>query len=207
MVDVVIADKNPLVLSGLRQLFADDPRFTVAFTASDGERFLEAVERRRPDVGIIGWVMPYCHGRDVLRALRDYEDAPRVVVYSGIPDVAVPQEVMQLGGAAFYSKSEPPEALLDVVWAVAAGRMVFPFLDVRRLREDPLHRLSPREQQLLHALGSGRTNAQLACDLGVSPNTIKFHLKNLYDKLSVRSRAQAVALLMSTHRGDAYPAG
>lgn len=190
---VAVCDKNPLVVGGLKQLFHEDPRFSLVVTASDGERFLEAVERVDFDVGVIGWVMPFQDGRAVLEALRDRPSAPRIVVYTGSHEAGVPREVMVLGGAGFVSKSDDPAQLLDAVARVAAGQMIFPFMDIRRLAEDPFGHLTPREHELLKALASGRTNAQLAKDLGVSINTVKFHLKNLYEKLSVRNRAEAVA--------------
>jgi two-component system nitrate/nitrite response regulator NarL len=197
-IQVVVVDKNPLLLSGLRQIFDADPRFSLVATASDGERFLEAVERLRFDVGVIGWEMPYLGGQAVLSALKTRRNAPRIVVYTGRIDAAVPRLVMALGGAGFCLKSDPPARLLDTVAAVAAGNMVFPFVDMRALMDNPLLSLTARERELLKALASGRTNAQLATAMGVSVNTIKFHLRNLYDKLSVRNRAQAVALHMST---------
>lgn len=194
-IEIVVADKNPLVISALRRLFAKDDRFRLVATASDGERFLEAVRRMKFDVGIIGWDMPYCDGRTVLEKLRGQPDAPRLLVYTGSLDPDVPREVMALGGAGFCAKSDPPERLFAAVDAIAAGRMVFPFVDVRTLGTDPLAALTLRERELLKRLASGRTNAQLAKDMGVSVNTVKFHLKNLYEKLDVRNRAQAVALL------------
>lgn len=198
-IEVVVADKNPLVLSGLKQMFFEDPRFTLVATASDGERFLQAVESLRFDVGVIGWIMPYADGRRVLEVLRERPNAPRIVVYTGSANRNVPREVMAAGGAGYCSKADPPERLFETVAAVAAGQMVFPFLDVRTLGDRPLDNLTQRERELLQALASGRTNAQLAKDLGVSVNTIKFHLKNLYEKLAVRNRAQAVALHLSAH--------
>jgi two-component system, NarL family, nitrate/nitrite response regulator NarP len=193
-VAVAIADKNPLVLSGLRSLFNDDQRFTLVATATDGERFLDVVRRYPFDVGVIGWEMPFKSGREVLEALRDVEHAPRIVVYTGAERPGLSAQVMAMGGAGFVGKREPPEHLLDVVLAVASGRMVFPFVDVRRARENPLSTLSPRERQLLEALGSGRTNAELARSHGVSINTVKFHLRNLFEKLGIRNRAHAVRL-------------
>ena len=72
--------------------------------------------------------------------------------------------------------------------------MVFPFLDVSGIHNDPLDTLSPRELELLAELGSGRTNAELARNLGVSVNTVKFHLRNLFDKLQVKPRPGRAAL-------------
>jgi two-component system nitrate/nitrite response regulator NarP len=199
-IEVGIADKSPLVVTALKSLILQDERFGLAFTASDGERFLDALQRMSCQVAVIGWVMPLRDGRGVLEALKDREGAPRVVVYTGEPDPALPRRVMALGAAAFVSKREPPERLLQVLEAVAGGQMVFPFLDVRGIHDDPLAALSPRERELLGALGSGRTNAELARQLGVSVNTVKFHLRNLFDKLGVRNRAQAVQLWHESRR-------
>lgn len=193
-IGVIVADKNPFVLAGIRQKFAADERFALIATATDGELFVEAVSRFPCDVGIIGWIMPYCDGRTVLKKMKDRTDGPKIVVYTGCIDPNVPREVMSLGGAGFCAKSERPEVLLQIIASVAAGRMVFPFLDVKRLDEDPLQNLTKRERELLAALAKGSSNAELAKQLDISVNTVKFHLRNLYDKLSVRNRAQAVAL-------------
>ncbi|MEO5337571.1 MAG: response regulator transcription factor [Magnetospirillum sp. WYHS-4] len=198
-IDIVIAEKSPLVQSGLEQLFSTDDRFTVMATAADGERFMEAVQRLCFDIGVIGWDLPYLDGRGVLDALRGRENSPRIVVYTGNASPDVPRQVMQMGGAGFCSKSEPPSRLVETVLAVAEGRMVFPFMDMSKPANDPFGSLTAREQELLAALSLGRTNAQIASDLDISLNTVKFHLKNLFSKLSVKNRAQAVACYLKSH--------
>jgi two-component system nitrate/nitrite response regulator NarP len=80
--------------------------------------------------------------------------------------------------------------------------MVFPFLDVRELQSDPIHQLTKREKALLEALSRGLSNRQLAAEFEISANTVKFHLSNLYEKLSVTSRTQAVAFFFSARIGD-----
>lgn len=196
-VEVVVADKSPLILSGLTHLFRQDDRLALIATAADGERFLEAVDRFTFDVAIVGWNMPYLSGQGVLQALRESEKPPRVIVYTGNAAADIPRQVMQLGGAGFCSKTEPPEHLIETVLAVAEGRMVFPFMDLSRPGNDPFAGLTQREQELLAALADGRTNAQIAGDLNISLNTVKFHLKNLYGKLDVKNRAQAVACFLN----------
>jgi two-component system nitrate/nitrite response regulator NarP len=199
------ADKNPLVLRGLQSLFGEDRRFELVVSASDGERFLDAVARFEFDVGIIGWVMVNGDGRAVLEALKALALAgralPRIVVYTGA-DLGVARTAMQLGAAGFLSKSEPPERLLDVVAEVARGRMMFPFLDMgRAVAADPLACLTGRERELLERLAEGLSNEGLARCFGLSPNTVKFHLRNLYEKLGAANRAQAVAVLLGRDRG------
>jgi two-component system nitrate/nitrite response regulator NarP len=192
-IEIVIADKSPLVQAGLESLFSGDERFTVVAVAADGERFMEAVDRLYFDVGIIGWNMPYLDGRGVLEALNNRQSRPRIVIYTGNTTPDVPRQVMQLGGAGFCSKTESPARVVETVIAVSEGRMVFPFMDLSRPGTDPFASLTAREQELLSALANGRTNAQISDDLSISLNTVKFHLKNLYGKLNVKNRAQAVA--------------
>lgn len=191
-----IADKSPLVVGGLRHLFAHAGDFELIVTASDGERFLDAVRRFEFEVGVIGWEMPYLGGREVLAALSGFERAPRIVVFTGTRDPKAPLEALRLGAAGFVGKHEPPERLVEAVRAAAEGRMTFPLLRVGEAGDDPLAALTARERELLAALGSGCTNAQLARRLGVSVNTVKFHLRNLFDKIGARNRAHAVEIFL-----------
>lgn len=198
-VDVVVADKSPLVLSAMVQLFDEDDRFNLVATAADGERFLEAVERLKFDVAIVGWNMPYLSGQGVLQDLQKRDDAnlPRIIIFTGNGAPDIPRQVMRFGGAGFCSKTDQPGQVLETVLAVAEGRMVFPFMDLTRSGSDPFSGLTAREQELLASLSRGRTNQQIAGDLTISLNTVKFHLKNLYGKLDVKNRAQAVACYLN----------
>ncbi|MSP20539.1 MAG: response regulator transcription factor [Alphaproteobacteria bacterium] len=194
---VVLADRHPVVISGLERIFSEDPRFRVVAVAADGERFVEAVDRLSFHVGVVGWIMPYLDGRGVLQALRDRTQTPRIVIYADDPSPDVPGQAMALGAAGFCSNSAPAGALLETVAAVADGRMVFPYLDVRTLDTDPFVSLTQRERELLSLLRAGRPAANIAADLGISVNTVKFHLKNLYGKLGVHNRTQAVNAYLS----------
>ena len=194
---VVVADKSPLVRAGLQGLLNEDERFELVGMAENGEQFLALVDQRPFQVGIVGWVMPGIGGRGVLDSLRDRPNAPRVVIYTGDPSADIPPQAMRLGGAGFCSKSEPPSQLLDSVARVANGQMIFPFVDVRMLNSCPLSSLTPRERELLAALSEGNSNAQLAARFEISIQTVKFHLKNVYEKLGIGNRAQAVALYVS----------
>jgi two-component system nitrate/nitrite response regulator NarP len=196
-VRIVLADRSPVVLSGLERIFSEDERFRIVAVAADGERFLEAVDRLSFQVGIIGWTMPYLDGRGVLQALRDRANAPRIVVYADNPSADLPGTVMSLGGAGFCTDHAPARELLDSVAAVADGRMVFPSIDVRTLDTDPFVTLTRREKELLALLRAGRPAATIAADLGISVNTVKFHSKNLYGKLGVHNRTQAVTAYLA----------
>jgi len=195
-VRVGIADKSPLIHAALKHLLAEDSRFELVDSCSDGETFLRNIAQQGCDVGIIGWIIAPSDGKYILDHLRGRENAPRIVVYTGAESSTVPSRAMAHGAAAFVSKSEQPEYLLDTVAAVAAGKMVFPFLDVRAIQQNPIATLTRRELEVLALLAAGQTNKQIATSQGVSPNTVKFHIKNLFEKLSVSNRSQAVALYL-----------
>ena len=192
-ISVFVVDKSSLVRVGLQGLLNQDERFELAGLAENGAEFLEVSSRQQFDVAVIGWVMPTLDGRSVLEKLRERTGAPRVVIYTGHANTDLPRQVMRLGGAGFCWKSEPPSQLLDTVAAVASGQMIFPYVDVRGLDSPPLALLTPRERELLAALSEGRSNAQLASHFEISIQTVKFHLKNVYEKLGIANRAQVVA--------------
>lgn len=192
-VRVGVVDKNQLVVRGLRSLFDEDGRFDLVASAHDGARLLDGLSMLSLDIVITGWIMPYCNGRELLEALAELPHSPRVVVYTGHSGDLVPREAMELGAYAFFSKSESPERLLHVLDSVARGSMVFPFMS-KRAPESVLKLLTHKETLLLEKLCLGMTNQELAAAMDVSPNTVKFHLRNIYSKLDVRNRAEAVAL-------------
>ncbi len=196
-IDVMLADSNPLVLSALSELIETDPRFSLVATSSTAEGFLGAVMRVPVQVGIIDWSLPALGGAKLIEVLREQANAPRIVVYAE-DSGDLPRLAMTAGAAAFAPRSSSAEALLDVCEDVAAGKMVFPFLDIRDLQSDPIHQLSRKERVILDALSKGLTNRELSKELGISTNTVKFHLSNLYEKLSVKNRAQAIAFYYSS---------
>lgn len=195
-VRVGLADKNPLIQTALKQLLSEDGRFELVHVAADCDGFLRNIESDPVDVGVIGWIFGPCDGRYILDHLDGGGGSPRIVVYTGDENRIVPSRVMAHGGAAFVPKSEQPAVLLDTIAAVAAGRMVFPYLDVRAMNSNPLSTLTRRELEVLADLASGRTNKQIARDHGVSLNTVKFHVRNLFQKLGVNSRSQAISLYL-----------
>ena len=198
-ISVALADSNMLVLSAMSEVFDRDPRFSLTSTASTAEGFLATVMRVPVQVGIVDWRLPVLGGQKLIEVLRDHPDAPRILVY-GDNAGDLPRQALAAGAAGFTPRNGPIEGLLDTCVAVAAGQMIFPFLDVRELQTDPIHQLTTRERALLEALSRGLSNRQLAAEFDISANTVKFHLSNLYEKLSISSRTQAVAFFFSTRR-------
>ena len=196
-IDIMLADANPLVLSAMSEIFERDPRFSLVATSATAEGFLGTVMRVPVQVGVIDWNLPVLGGAKLIEVLREQERAPKLVVY-GDEASDLPRLAMTAGAAGFAARSGEVEGLLSTCADVAAGKMVFPFIDVRDLQADPIQTLSRKERVMLEALSKGLTNRELSRELGISTNTVKFHLSNLYDKLSVKNRAQAIAFYYSS---------
>ena len=161
---VIVADPNTIMLQALSELFERDKRFSLVATSKTAEGFLESCLRVPVDIGVVDWTIPQLGAERLLGILRDRPDAPRIIVYSGSPDPDVPRRAMAAGAAAFLSRDAPEQQLLDVAATVAAGRMVFPYMDVRGLKRDPRDSLTEREKTMLAALAKGRTNTELAAE-------------------------------------------
>lgn len=196
-IDIMLADSNPLVLSAMSEIFEKDPRFSLVATSATAEGFLGIVMRVPVQIGIIDWNLPVLGAAKLIEVLRENENAPRLVVY-GEASGDAPRLAMQAGAAGFAPRSGAVEGLLETCLDVAAGKMVFPFIDVRKMQQDPIQSLSRKERAILESLATGMSNRELSKALQISTNTVKFHLSNIYEKLSVKNRAQAIAYYYSS---------
>ncbi len=197
-IDIMLADGNPLVLSAMSEVFERDSRFSLVATSATAEGFLGMAMRVPVKVGVVDWNIPALGAEKLIEVMRAQENAPRLVAYGYDADETIPRQAMAVGAAAFVSRAAPTDTLIQTCLDVANGKMVFPFLDVRELRTDPISSLSRKERALLEALSEGLTNNQLSQRLEISTNTVKFHLSNIFDKLSVKNRAQAIAFYYSS---------
>jgi len=191
---IVLADDHALVLEGLRALLAAEPDLHVVATATDGERLLEAVRRFSPDVVAMDLQMPFMDGLTCLHHIRAEKLPVRVLVISAFGDAQSLRSAVGGGADGFALKTDPPEMTLAAIRQVAAGHMVFPEAVRRWFIHDPaqdINALTDREEAVLALVAEGKSNAQIGAVLGLSENTIKFHLKNLYSKLGVTNRTEA----------------
>ena len=197
---VLIADKSPVVRAGLEDYIRRDGRFEVIGATANGQSFASLAHERQVDIGVVGWSLPDMSGGGLIALLKRRQSPARIIIYTGDANPDVLRESVREGAWGFTSKSEDPAVLIETIAAVARGRLSVPYVDIRTITSDPLGVLTPRERELLAALANGWTNLQIAARIGISSNTVKYHLKNLYDKLGVNNRAMAVAMFMSNGR-------
>lgn len=204
---VLVAERNPLVVAGLVDMISRDARFELVASLHSGAEFLEMTAKQEPafDVAVLGWRLSDVDSGEVLAELQRQAIHARIVIFSNDHDVGILKRCVRLGAQGYCYQFEDPAILFDALVAVANGRISIPFVDVTKINDTPLSRLTTRERELLSVLADGWTNMQIAARTGISENTVKYHLKNLYDKLEVRNRAMAVALYAGEKSHGATP--
>ena len=204
-VRVVVAERNPLVVSALREMLECDGRFDLLGAVHSGAQFLDLAATAKFDVAIIGWKLADMDCADVLTEIQSRQLSVRVTVFSNDHDIGILKQCVRLGAQCYCFQFDDPPVIFETILAVAHGRICIPYIDINKVNDTPLSRLTVRERELLAVLSDGWTNLQIATRTGISENTVKYHLKNLYDKLDVRNRAMAVALYSSEKRRNSKP--
>lgn len=192
-VRILLAEANPFVVSALTSCFDGEARFRLIGSVDRGADVL-AVRPDTVDVVVLAWQLVDMIAPDVLRALKARGSGLPVTIFSNTRDLGHVRQSVRLGALGFCYQFDEPSVLFDTLHAVANGRICVPFIDVTKINDTPLAQLTVRERELLSVLARGWTNQQIANRTGISENTVKYHLKNLYDKLGVHNRAMAVAV-------------
>jgi DNA-binding NarL/FixJ family response regulator len=177
----------------------------VVATTTTGEGLLDAVRTWRPDVAVVDLELGTPDGFECLDRIVSENLPVRMVVLTAHSDPRVMRAAWEKGAAGFAMKSEPPRQTVATIRQVARGQMVFPLATRQAAaRGERAHdSLTERELAVLAALSEGLTNARIARRLGITENTVKFHLQNLYLKLGARTRTEAVAWYLRETAGRA----
>jgi DNA-binding NarL/FixJ family response regulator len=194
---IVLADDHALVMEGLRSLIDRQPDMRVVAAVGDGTELLAYLDEHEVDVAVVDVQMPHS-GLEALKEIRRRDVPVRVLLLTAFADGESIQAALQYGAEGFALKTESPTQTVEAIRQVAQGRLVFPRTAQRWMThyrsaaaEGP--DLSSRELEVLEKLARGLPNAEIAAALMVSENTIRFHLKNIYEKLGVANRTEAVA--------------
>ncbi len=193
-VRIILADDHPLVLEAVRTLLDGQPGLKVIAAATDGQQLLDLTHRLKPDLVILDLQLPGVNGFECLRRIKESDPVIQVIVLSAFGDAQTVRAVVQAGAEGFVLKTDPPAQVVNAIRQVLSGQLVFPRSARRWLQPDqPRPDLSDLDRRLLGLLAQGRSNDQIARALSVSPNTVKYYLKNLFRKLGVANRTEAVS--------------
>ncbi|KAB2857819.1 MAG: response regulator transcription factor, partial [Anaerolineae bacterium] len=170
----------------------------VVATAHNGDELLNLLGQHQVDVVVMDLQMPY-HGLTALAEIRQRGMAVHVLVLTAFGDGDSIRSALELEAEGFALKTESPTQTVEAIRQVAQGRLVFPRAAQRWLavQQKPQIQaeslLSPREIDVLKQVARGLTNPEIAGQLNVSENTVRFHLKNIFEKLGVTNRTEAAA--------------
>lgn len=169
-------------------------------TARTSVELCEKLASVETDCVLLSWQLDDAEAPEVLADLGRLGLDPRIVLFADTSNPSVINETIRLGVNGLCYQFEDPEILFATLTAVMQGRICIPYTVLSKISNTPFQQLTSRESELLGMLANGWTNIQIAARTGISENTVKYHLKNLYDKLEVRNRAMAVALYAKERR-------
>jgi DNA-binding NarL/FixJ family response regulator len=215
---VLIADDQVLVRSGFSVIVDSAPDLEVVAEVGDGLAAVEATRRERPDVVLMDVRMPEMDGLEATRRITadPATAATRIIILTTFDLDEYVYEALRAGASGFLLKDTLPIDLLTAIRVVAEGDALLAPRITRRLIEEFAHRPDPsaasrapvdgitdRELEVLLAVATGKSNAEIAEALIMSPATAKTHVSRLLTKLGARDRAQLVMIAYET--GVAVP--
>ena len=209
---IVIADDHHLVREGLRTLLELQPDFMVVGEAADGLEALERVKDLKPDVLLLDLAMPRMNGLEVLSALGDASEQVKTVLLTAAIEPEETLHALRLGARGVVLKETAAQMLYKCIRTLMEGEFWVGHERIndllRTLRElerapareePPASRLTRRELQVVGAIVEGAANKDIGKAFGLSEQTVKNHLSNIYDKLGVSTRLE-LALYAVHHR-------
>ena len=204
VISVVVVDDHALHRDGTRQILEAHPDLQVVGEAASGEVALALVNQLQPDVVLMDIRLPGMNGIEVTRQLTQAHPDVRVLMVSAYDEDEYVRGALEAGAMGYLSKTAPGKQLVQAVRAVAGGTTVLqPGLTARllissRQPEEGGTDLSERELEVLRLLAEGLRNRELGALMGISTRTVDRHCDNIYAKLGVSSRTEAVVRAIST---------
>ncbi len=197
---VILADDHAVVRKGIRDFLQELGDIAVVAEAGTGDEALALIRQHRPDVAVLDIQMPGRTGLEVTRAVRAEQLPVGVLILTAYDDDPFVMTALQAGANGYVMKSAEPEELVAAVRAVHEGKSALDPSILRKvmttLTSGPssgtVEKLSAREIEVLRLAARGYTNKAIGAQLGISDRTVQGHLTNIYGKLGVASRTEAV---------------
>ena len=191
---VLIADDHPLVRSGVRRALEEEPDIEVVGEATNGAKVLPLIGQTGPDLVVLDLSMPQLDGLACLDQIHKRYPDVKVVILSATGDPDRVQAALARGATAYVVKSVDVRDLASALRQAVEGT-VFHALGLQHDSEGQLAEssgLTKREVAILKAVARGLSNQAIGRELWVSEQTVKFHLSNIYKKLGITSRTEAL---------------
>ena len=197
---VLITDDHAVVRSGLSKFLMVNRDLELVGEASDGSEAVQLVALHHPDVVLMDLMMPGTDGITATREIKQKYPKVKVIALTSFAEQAMVQGALQAGAVGYLQKNVSATDLANAIRSAYAGRMTLSPEAAQILAESvtqphhPADQLTDREYEVLKHLADGLNNSEIAEKLFVSLGTVKFHVSNIFQKLGVDSRVEAVKL-------------
>lgn len=197
---LLIVDDHAVYRMGLAALLETEPRIEIIGEADDGESAIREALRLRPDVILMDIMMPGADGIDATKAIHQQLPSVRILVLTTSATSDDLAAALRNGAAGAINKSADNSRIVAAIYAVAEGReSVSP--EIRRLiaEDPPAPGLSARQSEILQSITRGLSNQEIAKQLGISPESVKEYVNNLFAKIGAANRTEAAAIALRKH--------
>ncbi|MBE9001686.1 response regulator transcription factor [Nostoc sp. LEGE 12447] len=200
VIRILLADDHPILGQALTMFLQCESDMTVIGHAGDGREALELFHQHQPDVALMDLRMPKMEGADAIAAICAKFKHARIVVlttFDGDEDI---YRGLRAGAKGYLLKGAEPNELLDAIRTVHKGQRYIPPTIAAKLAERMgSEELSDRELEVLRLIAKGKNNQQISNVLNIAESTVRFHTNNIFGKLNVSDRTQA--LVTALNRG------
>jgi DNA-binding NarL/FixJ family response regulator len=195
---VLLADDHAMFRQGVSEMLSTDEEIEVVGEAENGLEAVALARRLEPDVVLLDVEMPVMGAKEAMERMLENSPSPRVIIVTMHDDPGLVRDLIGLGASAYLVKNATIEELHTAVHTAAsspAGNVIIPPKTLRNSAE--ADGLSRRELEVLLLVARGMSNQQIAISLHLSEATIKRHLANIYPRIGVSSRGEAVRMALS----------
>jgi NarL family two-component system response regulator LiaR len=199
---ILIADDHTIARKGTRQILEQEPSFLVIGEAVNGEEAINLVSTLLPDVAIVDISMPLLNGIDVTKRIKEISPSTAVLILSNYDNDEFIFALLEAGAAGYLLKDVDGQDIINAVKALHRGESVLHpvitrkvmnrFLPTLNKKKETQRVLGDREMEVLHLASKALSNREIADSLGISLHTIEAHMRNIFKKLQVGSRTEAI---------------
>lgn len=209
MLRILLADDHPMFREGVRSVLEGVEGISVAGEAATGDEAVRLALELRPDLVLMDLRMPGLNGIDATARIREAAPGIQVLVFTMFKDDASVITAMKAGARGYILKDSDRDDIIRAIWAVASGEAIFSGDVASRMidyvtrplsRMDAFPELTYREKEVLSLAAEGCGNSEISRRLGLSSKTVSNYMTNIFNKLQVSDRSEAIAKVKAADR-------